>query len=87
MFGHIFLALNFRSEREPLVKEGLLSNKVMLLWALLVFVTLLIGTSLPFTQTALQITGLRLQDWALVIAVSFVATFWMELKKILQRGT
>ncbi len=34
MFGHIFLALNFRSEREPLVKEGLLSNKVMLLWAL-----------------------------------------------------
>ena len=87
MFGHIFLALNFRSEREPLVKEGLLSNKVMLLWALLVFVTLLIGTSLPFTQTALQITGLRLQDWALVIAVSFVATFWMELKKILQRST
>jgi Ca2+-transporting ATPase len=87
MFGHIFLALNFRSEREPLVKEGLLSNKVMLLWALLVFVTLLIGTSLPFTQTALQITGLSLQDWALVIAVSFVATFWMELKKILQRGT
>jgi len=87
MFGHIFLALNFRSEREPLVKEGLLSNKVMLLWALLVFVTLLIGASLPFTQTALQITGLSLQDWALVIAVSFVATFWMELKKILQRGT
>ena len=87
MFGHIFLALNFRSEREPLVKEGLLSNKVMLLWALLVFVTLLIGTSLPFTQTALQITGLSIRDWALVIAVSFVATFWMELKKILQRGT
>ena len=87
MFGHIFLALNFRSEREPLIKEGLLSNKVMLLWALLVFVTLLIGASLPFTQTALQITGLSLQDWALVIAVSFVATFWMELKKILQRGT
>jgi Ca2+-transporting ATPase len=87
MFGHIFLALNFRSEREPLIKEGLLSNKVMLLWALLVFVTLLVGTSLPFIQAALQITGLRLQDWALVIAVPFVATLWMELKKILQKST
>ena len=64
MFGHIFLALNFRSEREPLIKEGLLSNKVMLLWALLVFVTLLLGTSLPFIQASLQITSLRLQDWA-----------------------
>ncbi len=40
MFGHIFLAFNFRSEQEPLIKEGLLSNKVMLLWALLAFVTL-----------------------------------------------
>jgi Ca2+-transporting ATPase len=86
MFGHIFLALNFRSEREPLLREGLLSNKVMLLWALLVFVVLLAGTSLPFIQTSLQITGLRLQDWALVIAVPFVATFWMELKKILQKS-
>ena len=87
LFGHIFLALNFRSEREPLIKEGLLSNKVMLLWALLVFVTLVLGTALPFIQNSLQITSLRLQDWALVIVVPFVAMFWMELKKILQKNT
>jgi Ca2+-transporting ATPase len=82
MFGHIFLALNFRSEREPLIKEGLLSNKVMLLWALVVLVTLILGTSLPVIQTSLQITSLRLQDWVLVTVVPFVATFWMELAKI-----
>ena len=87
MFGHIFLALNFRSEREPLIKEGLLSNKVMLLWALLVFVTLIAVISLPPLQAALQITGLSLQDWTLVIAVAFVATFWMELSKILRKST
>jgi P-type Ca2+ transporter type 2C len=86
MFGHIFLALNFRSEREPLIKEGLLSNKIMLLWALVVFVTLILGTSLPGVQTSLQITSLPLQDWVLVIAVSFVATFWMELAKILNKN-
>ncbi len=87
MFGHIFLALNFRSEHEPLIKEGLLSNKVMLLWALLVLVTLVLGTSLPLIQTSLQITSLRLQDWAIAVAVPFVATFWMELAKILRRST
>ena len=87
MFGHIFLALNFRSENEPLIKEGLISNKVMLLWALLAFVTLVAATTLPPIQAALQITALRLQDWPLVIGVAFAATFWMELEKILKEKT
>jgi hypothetical protein len=52
-----------------------------------VFVTLVLGTALPFIQNSLQITSLRLQDWALVIVVPFVAMFWMELKKILQKNT
>jgi Ca2+-transporting ATPase len=85
MVGHILLALNFRSEKEPLVKLGFLSNKVMVLWAVLVVATLIVGTSLPFVHESLKITNLSLQDWALVVIVSFVATFWMELKKILQQ--
>jgi Ca2+-transporting ATPase len=84
MLGHIFLALNFRSEKEPLVKLGFFSNKVMIFWALLVVATLLVGTNLPFINNALKITSLSLSDWALVVGVSFVATFWMELKKILK---
>ncbi len=87
MFGHIFLALNFRSDQEPLIKEGLLSNKIMLLWALLVFVTLIAATALPPVQAALQITSLHPIDWPLVIGVSFAATFWMELEKILRKST
>jgi Ca2+-transporting ATPase len=84
MLGHIFLALNFRSEKEPLIKLGLFSNKIMILWALVVVATLLLGTSLPFVHNSLKITNLSLSDWALVVGVSFVATFWMELKKILK---
>jgi len=81
MFGHIFLAFNFRSDHEPLMKEGkILSNKVMLLWALLAVVALVVGTSL--LATPLQITSLSLLDWALVVGVAFAATFWMELKKL-----
>jgi Ca2+-transporting ATPase len=81
MLGHIMLALNFRSEKEPLVKLGFFSNKVMVLWALIVIVALLVGTNLPFLYGSLKITSLTLQEWALVVIVSFVATFWMELQK------
>jgi P-type Ca2+ transporter type 2C len=84
MVGHIFLALNLRSEKEPLSKLGLLSNKVMILWALIVAVTLLAGTNLPFIHLSLRITSLSLANWALIIGISFVATFWMELKKLLK---
>jgi Ca2+-transporting ATPase len=85
MIGHIFLALNFRSEKEPLLKLGLLSNKVMVFWAAIVALTLIVGTNLAFLHTSLRITSLSLTDWAFVLIVAFVATFWIELKKLLGR--
>ena len=85
MLGHILLALNFRSEKEPLSALGFLSNKVMVLWAVLVAFTLFVGTNLPIIHSSLHITYLSLADWALALFVSFVATFWLELKKIRDR--
>ena len=84
MVGHIFLALNLRSEKEPLAKLGLLSNRLMLLWALVVAATLLVGTTVPLVHESLRITSLSASNWVTVLAVSFVATFWMELKKLLK---
>jgi uncharacterized membrane protein YccF (DUF307 family) len=57
----------------------------MILWALVVVVTLILGISLPFVHDSLKITNLSLSDWALAVGASFLATFWMELKKILQQ--
>ena len=85
MLGHIFLALNFRSEKEPLSKLGLFSNKIMILWALVVLVTLLSGVYVGTLHSSLKLTSLNLWNWALVVGVSFVATFWIEVKKILQK--
>jgi len=42
-----------------------------------------VGTNLPLLHDSLKITSLSLSDWALVVVVSFAATFWMELKKLL----
>lgn len=85
MIGHIFLALNFRSEKETFMKLGLLSNKIMILWALLVLVTLLVGVNVGALHGSLKITNLSLGNWALVIGTSFLATFWIEAKKALKR--
>jgi Ca2+-transporting ATPase len=87
MIGHILLALNFRSENEPLSKLRVLSNKIMVLWALIVLATLLVGTNVAGIETALKITSLTLADWAIVVVAAVIATFWMELRKILRRGT
>jgi P-type Ca2+ transporter type 2C len=84
MFGHIFLALNLRSDREPLLKLGLRSNKLMLLWALIVAVTLVAGTTLPVLHDSLRIASLSPVNWGVVLGVAFVATFWMELWKLLR---
>ncbi len=84
MLGHIFLAFNFRSEKEPLIKQGLLSNKLMLLWATIAIATLAVGTNLAAIHSSLRITFLGPTSWILVIGVAFAATFWMELKKILR---
>ena len=66
-------------------KLGLFSNRVMILWAPLAVGTLLVGTNLPFLNESLRITILSIENWALVIAEAFVATFWIELKKLFKR--
>ena len=84
MVGHVFLALNLRSEREPLAKLGLFSNKLMLLWSLVVAATLVVGTNVTYIHASLKITSLSLLNWGILLAVAFLATFWMELKKLLK---
>jgi hypothetical protein len=56
----------------------------MVSWAVVVVATLLVGTSVPFVNASLRITSLSLTNWALVVVVAFVATFWLELKKLLK---
>jgi Ca2+-transporting ATPase len=86
LVGHIFLAFNMRSSNEPLARMGYASNRVMLLWALAVVVMLLIAVPLPFLHETLKLQSLSLAQWVLVIASAFIATFWMEARKLIVRG-
>ena len=87
MIGHILLALNFRSEKEPFSKLGVLSNKVMVLWGLIVIATLLLATNVADIAGSLKITGLTPADWAIVVVAAVVSTFWIELMKIWRKNS
>ena len=75
MIGHILLALNFRSEKEPLSKLGVLSNKVMVLWGIIVIATLLLATNVAGIAGSLKITSLTPTDWAIVIVAALRFNF------------
>jgi Ca2+-transporting ATPase len=83
LLGHIFLAFNMRSMNEPLYRMGYTSNRVMLLWALAASALLLVAVPLPFLHDTLKLQSISLVQWAMVIGLAFVATFWMEVRKII----
>ncbi len=82
---HIFLAFNLRSEREPLFKLGLFSNRVMLGWAAIAIATLAAAISIPLVQSVLRTTSITLFDVGFVLLVSVVATFWLDMLKWRQK--
>ncbi len=83
--GHIFLAINMRSEREPIYKLGIFSNKIIIVWAVAAVGLLLLAANVPYLEAVLKTASLSAGEWGWILLVSFVATFWMEAKKIVKR--
>lgn len=83
LLGHIFLALNLRSEREPLVRLGLFSNRVMVIWAAATLGLLLFATLVPGVQGLFKVVPLSATEWLLAIGSALIGTFWIEVKKLI----
>ena len=79
--GHVFLAMNMRSEKEPLLKVGLFSNKLMIAWVLATLAFVVVVTTVPFVQLAFKTKPLLFNDWALLLPLAFVGGFWLEARK------
>ncbi len=84
MICHIFLAYNMRTENDPLYKIGFMSNKMMHLWAVLVVFALILIIYIPPLQLIFSTYPLTGSDWLIIIGVSTLTTFWIELKKIVK---
>jgi Ca2+-transporting ATPase len=85
LLGHIFLALNLRSEREPLLRLGIFSNRVMVIWAVATIGLLLFATLVPGVRGLFKVAPLSAAEWALALFSALVGTFWIEAGK-LRRG-
>lgn len=84
IIAQLFLAHNIRTEKVPVLVKGFFSNRVILAWGILVFITLFIITIFPSLQSLLHTADLTAFDWVLIIAGTAAATFWMEAVKIWQ---
>lgn len=83
LLGHVLLALNMRSEREPILKIGIFSNPVMIGWGLAAVIFIAVATLLPSVSHVLKTVALSGTEWAMVIAVALVCTFWIEGWKLI----
>ncbi len=81
LIGHVFLALNMRSEKEPLLKLGFFSNRLMGIWVLATLGFVAAFSQLPNIQAVFKTTPLAWNDWLLVIPLSLGGSFWLEARK------
>jgi Ca2+-transporting ATPase len=81
--GHVLLAFNMRSERQPIFQLGLASNRMMILWGVAVAGFILLISLIPGAQQLMKITPLSSAQWIMIITAAIIGTFWMEIKKIL----
>jgi Ca2+-transporting ATPase len=82
--GHVLLALNLRSERQPLVRLGLLSNKLMLIWGTVTLLFIIVVELIPGVQQAFKTTTLSGAQLLLITAAVLFGTFGLEVEKIIR---
>ncbi len=83
LLGHVLLALNMRSEHEPLFRLGLFSNRLMIMWGTATVIFGLIVTLVPGVRSALKLSPLSAGDWVLACGAALIGTFWIELRKLI----
>lgn len=81
LIGHVLLAFNLRSEREPLFRLGVFSNRLMIIWALATILFVMIIALVPAVQTLVKTSLLSSREWALVVGAALPGTFWLEIRK------
>ncbi len=81
LIGHVLLAFNLRSEREPLLRLGIFSNRLMLVWGAATVLFVLIIALVPGVQAVVKTSSLSRDEWALIMGSTLIGTFWLEARK------
>ena len=86
LLGHVFLAWNLRSEHEPLLRLGLFSNRLMVLWGAAAVLFAVFASLTPGVQSVLRTAPLDAGQWALAVALAALGTLWIEVRKWVAPG-
>jgi Ca2+-transporting ATPase len=81
LLGHIFLALNLKQERAPLLKQGFFSNRFGTFWLIGMVTLTLLTTNVSFIFPYMSTVFLPPEVWFGVLLVVFASTFWLEVAK------
>ena len=84
MVGHVLLALHMRSERQPLLSLGLLSNPAMVIWGIGAVMLPVLASNVPVLRDTLKMTPLAPQEWAIAVIAPLLTTSWWEAWKLVR---
>lgn len=84
LLGTALLAINLRSEHEPLFKLGLKSNIPLLVWSIAIVAFALIAVLLPSAHALFKTVALNGFQWLVVLLLAGAGTLWIEARKLLR---
>lgn len=83
LIGHVLLAFNMRSERQPISQLGLTSNRMMLIWGAAVVLFLILIFTIPGAQHLMKTTALSALQWGMILTAALLGSSWLEIVKML----
>jgi Ca2+-transporting ATPase len=86
LLGHFLLALNMRSEREPLLRLGPFGNRLMIAWGAVALVFVTAAVLVPALHDPLRTVALSPAQWAISVGAAIAGTCWLEGWKWLTYG-
>lgn len=82
LLGHVLLAFNMRSARQPLYQVGFFTNRLMIAWGIAASLFILLAVYFQPLQTVLKTATLSGSQWVLILSAIVVGTFWIEIYKV-----
>ena len=81
----LFVPFSFRSLDDPILKAGILTNKLLVVGVTCTFLLTLSVMYIPIFQNIFELIALSLKDWVVPLSVAFVTLIFVELTKLMTR--
>ncbi len=79
----LFMAFTCRSERYPVIKLGIFSNRALVLAAITSLVLGLAVLYIPFLQPIFKTVSLGIRDWVMILLLSIIPVLTGEIYKLI----